>query len=97
MFCGRYVTPVADGYLEHLDCVRGRGGGVEMRDGDGARGALRANGGVLGKEVNGSGGEGMGMGMMVVGEGEGEGEGERAIMTEQMDIGLPNIGDYAGR
>ncbi len=45
--------------------------------------------GVIG--VNGDGGGGMGMGMGT------EMGGEAAIMTEQMDIGLPNIGDCGGR
>lgn len=39
--------------------------------------------------VNGDGGGEEGMGM--------EMGGEAPIMTEQMDIGLPNIGDHGGR
>jgi len=101
MFCGKYVTPVAEGYLEHLDQIRGQGGSEMAAAVDRATKELRrVNGnGVNGNGATGDGGwgeeeeeeeeEGMGMGM--------EMGGEAPIMTEHMDIGLPNVGDSGGR
>lgn len=95
MFCGKYVTPVADGYLEHLDQMRGQGGSAMSVAVDKATKALRRVNGTGVNGVNGDGGgeEGMGMGMGM----EMEMGGEAPIMTEQMDIGLTNIGDCGGR
>ncbi|KAI9840323.1 MAG: amidophosphoribosyltransferase [Sclerophora amabilis] len=111
LFCGKYVTPVSEGYLEHLDRIRGRKGSIQK-----AAMAAAAAGGVVGTgRVNGSAVDGIVNGEEVEGEGEeehgagrlmcedhadsglGEQSMEAPIVTEQMDISLHNIGDYGER
>ncbi|KAF2223513.1 amidophosphoribosyltransferase [Elsinoe ampelina] len=48
VFCGKYVTPVDDGYFDHLEKVRGERGRMKIMEG--AREAVR-NGGATEEEV----------------------------------------------